>query len=125
MAFERYEQKGSELDRVCCCSVGRSGRISISRGLTRDLDFIPVSVSVFFDREAETVGLVLHNDKPVFAYKLSGTDDRRTTYYFQPMKFLKEKRIAPGQLRIPATIQQVDGQNMIVFPVKMEASNGP
>ena len=120
MVFERFARKG-EHQPVDCCSVSKGSRIILSVGIVKRLGVIPVSVTTFFDAETSRVGLVLREELKAGAYRLASSGN---TYFFTARKFLEAHRIRPIQQALPATIEEIDGQKMVTFTVRVEKKAG-
>ena len=119
MTFERYIKKGYH-DNMYHCSISRDGkRITFSAGLPREMNVIPCSVTLFFDLTTNRVALELHEEIEPGAYRLRSAGN---AYCFSSGHFTRFHRINPHQAKLKATIEEVDGKRMIVFPVEVEVS---
>ena len=121
MAFERFEDKGIHVSAKHYCSILKDGRrITLSVGIPRELKITSLSATFYFDNQRCCIAIELHEELVRFAYRTLHIGNK---CMFNVKKFLDFHKIKSRQFAIPATIEEIDGKRMIVFPVEVEVSD--
>lgn len=127
MAFEQYVNRYGRGRHV---TLGKDAHICITAQLMRELDQNSRYATYYFDSETNHVAIhITEHRQKHYALKVSGYihKDRKhqsQTVTLAGVAFLKFHSIKYPQYHIPATIEEIDGKRMIVFPVEVEASDG-